>query len=162
GYDLAIPGFQEEESAMDRPRFDRVVPFVLAGSLALAAGSPAIAQEQVAGADGDTYLGSLGECVASHGDADGHGVPDFAPGAPNVNYAISGFGFRSVPGEVQFFSGKTAALRFRVTLGLSGDDFGKAICAVGDVNGDAIGDVLVAAPGTSLMVTGYAVVVSGA
>lgn len=67
---------------------------------------------------------------------DGHG--DVFVGVPGAN---------ATAGAVHVHDGRTGALL--VTLPGAGGEFGKSLCVVGDVDGDGVGDLIVAAPSTS-------------
>ena len=77
-----------------------------------------------------------GDVVASLGDVDADGHDDFAVGHWNVG-----------SGAVHIFSGATGAL-LRILEGSAPDDrFGRALAALGDLNGDGFADFAVAASG---------------
>jgi hypothetical protein len=80
--------------------------------------------------------GAFGSAVASGGDADGDGVPDYAIGAYREpwNPVVGG------PGQVQLFSGATGSVLQSMTGTLPGDNFASTI-AMGDCNGDGYCDV---------------------
>ncbi|HKB17224.1 MAG TPA: integrin alpha, partial [Planctomycetota bacterium] len=80
----------------------------------------------------------FGTSVAGVGDVSGDGVPDLFAGAPQPS---GGNGYASL------FSGATGALLF--TVGGTGyaEKFGAAVSGAGDLNGDAVPDLLVGAPG---------------
>jgi hypothetical protein len=69
-------------------------------------------------------------------NSDGHG--DVFVGVPGAN---------ANAGAVQVHDGRTGALL--ATLPGSGGEFGKSLCVVGDVDGDGLGDLIVAAPWTT-------------
>ncbi|MBK6531840.1 MAG: FG-GAP repeat protein [Deltaproteobacteria bacterium] len=86
--------------------------------------------------------GQFGGAVAGLGDTNADGLPDFAVGAANVE---------SARGRVYVFHGDRAlgvSTASRVLSGPGGADaeFGGAIAAAGDVDGDGDDDVLVGAP----------------
>lgn len=103
----------------------------------------------------------LGWAVAGLGDVDGDTVPDFAAGAP---YAGPGFG----TGEVHVYSGAdglpVAALDGQLVGPQGGGFLGSSLAPAGDVDGDAVPDILVGAPSlaTASGLPGYVVVFSGA
>lgn len=90
---------------------------------------------------------SLGSSVAALGDVTGDGVGDFAAGAPYSNSAGAD------AGRVVVVNGATGSVR-KVLLGPSqNDNFGMALAAIDDVDGDGFGELLVGVPG-SLVDTG--------
>lgn len=103
------------------------------------------------GADGSvlwTFHGEntndrLGVCVAGIGDLDGDGHDDVAAGAPL--YDGSGFS-NDNRGRVYVYSGRTGALLYTLTGEAEGDNFGWAVCAAGDADGDGLPDLAVGAP----------------
>jgi hypothetical protein len=78
---------------------------------------------------------------AGVGDVDKDGVADFVIGAPLGSAA----GLTS-NGYVNLYSGKTGALLHQWAGTASGENFGHAVAAAGDVNNDGFRDVLVTAP----------------
>lgn len=81
----------------------------------------------------------LGYAVASLGDADGDGSPDYAIGAPgydNDRGQVLLF-FSALPNQWTLLNGFTV-----------GDRFGAALANVGDMNGDGVDELAVGAPGT--------------
>ncbi|HKB16402.1 MAG TPA: integrin alpha, partial [Planctomycetota bacterium] len=108
------------------------------------------------GTSGGTGFGSA---VASVGDINADGVPDFVVGAPSAASGSSS----SLPGQARVFSG-TDGSPLQVYSGAnSGDRFGAAVAGAGDFNGDGTGDVLVGAPAGSSFPSGpgHAYVFSG-
>lgn len=110
------------------------------------------------GAPGDR----MGYAVADAGDVDADGVTDIAVGATAVGQLAC------VPatgaGRLYVFSGRTGAQLLRVDGLAAGDQFGGAVGAAGDVNGDGHADVVVGAPchdGPGGVDAGAAYVVSG-
>ena len=81
----------------------------------------------------------FGASLAGMGDLDGDGIVDFAVGVPS--FVGSG-----VKGRVDFFSGATRAVLGSVTGSSHESRFGDArrIAALGDLDGDGVGDLLTA------------------
>lgn len=103
----------------------------------------------------------LGWAVAGVGDVDGDAVPDFAGGAPDAGPEFG-------TGAIRVFSGAdgapVAALD-GVLGGLQGAGFlGSSLAPAGDLDGDAVPDILAGAPSVSSAsaLPGYVVVFSGA
>ena len=117
------------------------------------------------GADGSLLLTLLGETpgdlfgtsVTGLGDLDGDGRDDLAVGA----HAKDANGIDS--GAVYVFSGATGAQLFRFLGGVAGDQFGYAVAAAGDVNGDGTPDLLIGSRGDDVggSNAGAALVLSG-
>ena len=78
----------------------------------------------------------FGTGIASLGDQNGDGVPDFMVGVPGAD-------------RVDVFSGKDRTLirSLHDPEGLTGLQFGYAVVGIGDVNGDSVEDIAVGAPG---------------
>jgi hypothetical protein len=89
-----------------------------------------------------------GLSVASLGDINSDGKPDFVLGAPGKNIGV-GEGGKADVGVAYFFSGADGKL----IRSLSDPDmtpdarFGFAVANAGDVDGDGVSDVLIGAPG---------------
>ena len=89
---------------------------------------------------GQNAKDKFGDAVTVIGDINGDHVKDFAVASP----ANSDNGFHA--GKVQVFSGKTRTV-LRTHLGSqAGDQFGSALAAPGDVDGDGVPDLVVGAP----------------
>lgn len=100
----------------------------------------------------------FGYCIAVVGDIDGDGVPDLAVGAPfqdgDFDSSTVGFGPPQNVGKIFIISGATLGEitrlndpQFEMVQDLKfGGQFGSSIAAVGDVNGDAVPDILVGVP----------------
>jgi hypothetical protein len=104
--------------------------------------------------DGSSPFANFGAAVGSAGDVSGDGIPDLLVGAPHHLSNVPG------AGEVRVFSGATGTLLLAIP-GSFGDALGAAVVGIGDVNGDAVPDVLVGAPFAAGAV-GLARVFSGA
>lgn len=90
---------------------------------------------------GTTGSDDYGRSLASIGDVDGDGKPDYAIGQPGYDFGGSNSGCVRLQSSR---AGGAVGLRWEVYFGLqSGDAFGRVVAAAGDVNGDGIGDVLV-------------------
>jgi hypothetical protein len=90
---------------------------------------------------GSTLAGVLpgsgfGQSVAGLDDVDGDGVADIAVGAP----------FEGDSGVMRVLSGADGSLLWLRQPGSAGAQFGWAVAAAGDVDGDGTGDVVVGAP----------------
>lgn len=84
---------------------------------------------------------SLGASMAALGDVTGDGVGDYAAGAPHNNSAGAD------AGRVVVVNGATGVVR-KVLLGPSqNDNYGTALAAIDDVDGDGFGELLVGVPG---------------
>jgi len=81
----------------------------------------------------------LGNDVAYLGDVDGDGVGDWALGAP-MNDAAG-----VDAGRVVVVSG-VAGATLQILRGATGEQFGERVAGVGDLDGDGVGDLGVAAP----------------
>jgi hypothetical protein len=90
---------------------------------------------------GTEPAGFFGQVVASVGDIDGDGVPDFAVGAPEA----SPHGLNEA-GSVLVFSGAAGKLLFRLDGTGRYDQFGAAVAGGGDIDGDGVPDLVVGAP----------------
>lgn len=81
--------------------------------------------------------GRFGEAVSSAGDVNGDGYDDVIVGEPGTDTV---YVYHGSPTGVEY------APDWSYTLSQSGADFGAAVDAAGDVNGDGFGDVVVGAP----------------
>lgn len=93
------------------------------------------------GDEGGSYMGSA---VASVGDLDGDGVPEMVMGTP--------YGTGSGPfggGLVTVRSGFDGSVLYEFDGSASGDYLGRAVAGMGDVDGDGVPDLLMAAPNAS-------------
>lgn len=81
----------------------------------------------------------FGSSVASAGDLNSDGVPDFIVGSPRP-LAWGGFPY------VKAFSGSSGSLLFTLTGSSETEGFGSAVAGGGDVNGDGAPDLVVGAP----------------
>ncbi len=88
-----------------------------------------------------TLIGSnsgdqFGSSVAAAGDLNSDGVPDLL---------VGGSIDASTPGQVKAVSGASGATLFTLNGTSAGDEFGRSIAGVGDLNADAVPDILVGA-----------------
>ena len=99
---------------------------------------------------------TFGSSLAPIGDLDGDGVPDLVAGLPSSD-SNSSTGTTANPGSIFVLllkSDGTVKRYFQVGNGLNGgpalninDFFGSSIAAIGDIDGDGIGELAVGAPG---------------
>jgi hypothetical protein len=90
-------------------------------------------------ADGDR----VGAALAVGDDLDGDGVPDLLVGAPALP------GSASSPGYAVALSGATGERVFRFLTTADADQFGFAVAAAGDADGDGLRDLLVGNPASA-------------
>lgn len=101
---------------------------------------------------GDKNDDEFGFAVRGVGDLNGDGYADFAVGAPQM---------KTGAGYVRFFSGRTGKALGTFPGLTVGDAMGYAIADAGDVNGDKVPDVVVAAPQVPGLGRGYVGLLSG-
>ncbi|MEM9222073.1 MAG: hypothetical protein AAGB11_06675 [Pseudomonadota bacterium] len=105
--------------------------------------------------DGGSVGAGLGKSVASAGDVNGDGIDDLVVGAPNatVDGAVEAGAAFIVFGSSSGFQATVEGSDLDGTNGFyigglnASDSLGSAVAGVGDVNGDGIDDILVAASG---------------
>jgi FG-GAP-like repeat/FG-GAP repeat len=92
---------------------------------------------------------TFGYSIASCGDVNGDGSPDFIVGAPGK---VAQFQLPEVvPGFAHVFSGANGATLHNWTGPFVPSHFGEAVMSPGDINGDGIPDIVVAAPGAAAL-----------
>ena len=87
--------------------------------------------------EGDDPFDALGWSLCALGDLDGDGHADLALGSPAGTPGS---------GSVRLVSGREGRLLATLVGEAVGDRFGHAVCALGDVNADGVGDLAVSAP----------------
>lgn len=87
---------------------------------------------------------SFGLAVAAIGDVDGDGITELAIGAPF--HGGPGFSMGSM-GLVRTVSGATGSALWTLVGPIKDARFGSGLCAIGDVDGDGVPDVMATAPG---------------
>ena len=105
---------------------------------------------------GAATIDRLGWAVDAAGDIDRDGHGDLVVGAPFRSFPL--------PGAAYVYSGRTGALLHEFHGKSHGDRFGMSVAGVGDIDGDAVPDVLVGSPYDDTQGSDYgaAVVYSGA
>jgi hypothetical protein len=108
---------------------------------------------------GESAGDGFGSAVASAGDVDGDGTPDFILGAPG------GCGVRGCTnGKAYVYSGADGSLLYRMQGETVGDRFGSSVGSAGDLDGDGKADFIVSAPDLAVgaAYVGRAYIYSGA
>ena len=127
------------------------------------------------GADGFEIVGKrardwAGQTVSRAGDVNGDGIEDILVGAPEADVAAGNTGAAYVVfGKATGFTAKfnlstlNGTNGFQISGGTASDRLGLSLSAIGDINGDGIGDVGVTAPAADPdgIATGAAYVVFG-
>lgn len=124
------------------------------GAIALAALAPIVrSQGLVISHQGGSFDHALGRTLSSAGDMNGDGVEDYAIVSFGSNFGSSTSGL----GRVRVHSGADHSLIYVFTGVYSGEQFGKAIAPVGDVDGDGFDELLIGSEGGNrvVLVSGY-------
>lgn len=108
--------------------------FVVTFVLTVAFSAPLRAQSPLWTFDGSAQDQQFGRAVAGAGDVNNDGYDDILVGAYLDNASR---------GLVRVFSGKTGAILYTLTGAAAGDEFGRSIAGVGDVNADGHDDFIV-------------------
>jgi hypothetical protein len=108
--------------------------------------------------DGDDF----GTSLADVGDIDNDGVHELLVGAPDLLSTGGHDSAGGTPGYIEVFSGATGALLVHVDGDTDGDMFGAAVAGMGDLDGDAVNDFVVGAPGFGTLNRGLVRAISGA
>ena len=91
------------------------------------------------GTSADEYFGSA---VAGGRDFDGDSIPDLVVGSANADPS----GGSNRTGFVNVYSGATGALIYQIPGESNGDQFGREIAMLDDVDSDGVADLLIGAP----------------
>lgn len=94
---------------------------------------------------GDNTL--LGASVSAAGDLDGDGIDDCLIGAANAVYVITGMASTGNGARAADVDLTDTTDPFYLITGVTGDELGSYVAALGDINGDGEDDVILGAPG---------------
>ncbi len=108
--------------------------------LSLALNRPARSQQVLYQWDGEADSAFFGQAIACAGDLDGDGFDEVIVGAPQDIVA------QERRGSAFVYSGRTGLSIFSFHGEGAGDLFGVSVAAAGDVNADAVTDILIGAP----------------
>ncbi|PIE22312.1 MAG: hypothetical protein CSA62_12930 [Planctomycetota bacterium] len=106
-----------------------------AGFVEIYSGKTGALLRRISGASSGSFFAVA---LALTPDIDGDGVAELAIGAP--------FGGRNKAGQVLLYSGKSGKLLRALSGAAAGGEFGFALAAAGDLNGDKLDELLVGAP----------------
>jgi hypothetical protein len=127
---IGVPGTDYDNTKID--------PVINCGCVYVISGASGAVQRRIYG----QIAGELfGQSLASIGDVNGDGYPDFAVGAPNHSHAGPG------TGRVTVISGATFGGLYTLYGDHEGDAFGTSLAGIDDIDGDGYPDFLVSAPG---------------
>jgi hypothetical protein len=141
GIALAGAGDVDGDGKADILWADLDARFRYPGEFTVASGSTGRVLLRVFGENAYDYLGHE---VCAAGDVDGDGYGDYVAGEPGNDLA------GNCAGRVRVFSGRTK-LAIRSFLGSGpNEDFGWSLSCAGDIDGDAIVDLVVGAPRADL------------
>jgi hypothetical protein len=98
---------------------------------------------------GPSSAAQCGQGVASVGDIDADGVPDFCVGSPDDS-RISRW-----QGSASIYSGRTGIRLLTLDGFLTGENFGFSIALIGDIDGDGSREIAIGAPGARSSTGGY-------
>jgi hypothetical protein len=92
--------------------------------------------------DGEAYGQRFGQTAVRCGDFDGDGVGEFAIGAIWASYTATN------AGRIRVFSGQSGAVLYTFDGDNGRGDLGTSLAALGDVNGDGVGELVAGQPKT--------------
>lgn len=90
--------------------------------------------------------GIVPAAISATGDVDVDGVPDVLVGYPDVTRSAQGAIWHQGPGRASVVSGVNGTLVTVFTGQQVGEEYGRALGSLGDINGDGVLDIWVAAP----------------
>lgn len=115
------------------------------------------------GADGSSLwqgqgvlaVDNYGSSLAGLGDLDGDGYDELAVGSPNADPVKPGATTLLLgAGTVYVYSGVDGSLLYHLNGNAAGDNFGFALAATGDIDGDTVNELLVGAPKDDVLLPG--------